>query len=218
MACKSSTGAANVCGGRSRTPRTLQVSAFVDDNPKGFGLLQRKRQFADYQDAEAQYDRRPSLWVEPSTEWGAGHVELVEIPSTREMNDNIVAYWQPGSPIPAGESREFSYRLRFTAEPLDDSLARVVATRVGASLNTEGQRSFVIDFQGAGDVPDNLVPEVWSSSGEVFAPRGQIVEQTGVYRVAFELDPGREDIVELRAVLYSDGKPWGETWLYRWSR
>ena len=134
------------------------------------------------------------------------------------MNDNIVAYWQPASPIPAGESGEFSYRLRFTAEPLDDSLARVVATRVGASLNTEGQRSFVIDFQGAGDVPDNLVPEVWSSSGEVFAPRGQIVEQTGAYRVAFELDPGREDIVELRTVLYSDGKPWGETWLYRWSR
>ena len=134
------------------------------------------------------------------------------------MNDNIVAYWQPRSPIPAGESGEFSYRLRFTAEPLDDSLARVVATRVGASLNTEGQRTFVIDFQGAGDVPDNLVPEVWSSSGEVFAPRGQVVEQTGVYRVAFELDPGREDIVELRTVLYSDGKPWGETWLYRWSR
>ena len=107
------------------------MSGFVDDNPKGFGLLQRKRQFADYQDAEAQYDRRPSLWVEPSGGWGPGHVELVEIPSTREMNDNIVAYWQPATPIAAGESAEFSYRLRFTAEPLDDSLARVVATRVG---------------------------------------------------------------------------------------
>ena len=62
------------------------------------------------------------------------------------------------------------------------------------------------------------MPEVWSSAGEVFAPRGQVVAQTGVYRVAFELDPGREDIVELRTVLYSNGKPWGETWLYRWSR
>ena len=198
--------------------RGLGTSGFVDDNPKGFGLVQRKRQFADYQDAESQYERRPSLWVEPSGDWGPGHVELVEIPSTREMNDNIVAYWQPRNPIAAGENAEFSYRLRFTAEPLDDSLARVVATRVGASLNTEGQRSFVIDFKGAGDVPDNLVPEVSSSAGEVFAPRGQIVEQTGAYRVAFELDPGREDIVELRAVLHSDGKPWGETWLYQWRR
>jgi periplasmic glucans biosynthesis protein len=199
-------------------PRTLQVSAFIDDSPKGFGLVQRKREFAEYQDAEAQYDRRPSLWVEPGAEWGPGHVELVEIPSPREMNDNIVAYWQPGTPIPAGESREFSYRLRFTAEPLDDSLARVVATRVGQSLNTEGQRSFVVDFKGSGDIPDGIVPEVWSSAGEVFAPRGQVVAQSGVYRIAFELNPGREDIIEMRVVLHSDGKPWGETWLYRWSR
>ena len=94
----------------------------------------------------------------------------------------------------------------------------MVATRVGQSLNTDGQRSFVIDFKGTGDIPDNLVPEVWSSAGEVFAPRGHVVAQAGTYRVAFELDPGREDIIELRTVLLSDGKPWGETWLYRWTR
>jgi len=200
-------------------PRMVaQVSAFLDDSPKGFGLLQRKRAFADYQDAEAQYDRRPSLWVEPSDEWGPGHVELVEIPSPREINDNIVAYWQPAEPIPAGQSRQFSYRLRFTAEPLDDSLARVVGTRMGHSLNNDGHRSFVIDFKGAGDIPDGIVPEVWSSAGEVFAPRGQVVAQTGVYRVAFEFDPEDEDIVEMRVVLHADGKPWSETWLYRWTR
>lgn len=199
-------------------PRALQISAFVDDNPQGFGLVQRKREFTDYQDAGAQFDRRPSLWIEPGAEWGPGHVELVEIPSPREVNDNIVAYWQPRTPLPAGEKRQLSYRLRFTNEPLDDSLARVTSTRVGQSLRTEGQRTFVIDFKGAGDIPDNLVPEVWSSAGEVFAPRGELVPQTGVYRVTFELDPKREDLVELRTVLYSNGKPWAETWLYRWSR
>ena len=62
------------------------------------------------------------------------------------------------------------------------------------------------------------MPEVSSSAGEVFAPRGHVVAQTGDYRVSFELDPGREDIIELRTVLYSSGKPWGETWLYQWSR
>ena len=200
-------------------PRTVvQVSAFLDDSPKGFGLIQRKRDFKDYQDAEAQYDRRPSAWVEPQAEWGPGHVELVEIPSPREMNDNIVAYWQPADPIPAGQSRQFSYRLRFAWEPLDDSLARVVGTRVGHALNADGHRSFVIDFKGAGDIPDGVVPDVSSSAGEVFAPRGQVVAQTGVYRVAFELDPAREDIIEMRAVLHADGKPWSETWLYQWSR
>src|SRR5690606_18335580 len=75
-------------------PRTLQVSAFLDDSPKGFGLVQRKRSFADYEDAKGQYERRPSLWVEPKDEWGRGHVELVEIPSDRDIHDNIVAYWQ----------------------------------------------------------------------------------------------------------------------------
>jgi len=200
-------------------PRMVaQVSAFLDDSPKGFGLLQRKRAFEDYQDAEAQYDRRPSAWVEPSTEWGPGHVELVEIPSPREMNDNIVAYWQPADPIPAGQSRQFSYRLRFTVEPLDDSLARVVSTRVGHSVNNDGHRSFVIDFKGAGNIPDGIVPEVWSSAGEVFAPRGQVVAQTGAYRVAFEFDPDGADIVEMRVVLHAEGKPWSETWLYRWTR
>jgi glucans biosynthesis protein len=145
-------------------------------------------------------------------------VELVEIPSPREMNDNIVAYWQPADPIPAGQSRQFSYRLHFTVEPLDDSLARVVGTRVGHSLSNDGHRSFVIDFKGAGDIPDGIVPEVWSSAGEVFAPRGQVVAQTGAYRVAFEFDPEGEEIVEMRVVLHALGKPWSETWLYRWTR
>jgi glucans biosynthesis protein len=144
-------------------------------------------------------------------------VELVEIPSPR-VNDNIVAYWQPRDPILAGQSRQFSYRLRFTDEPLDNSLARVVATRVGQASNAEGQRSFVIDFKGAADIPDDLVPEVWSSAGEMFAPRGQVVAQAGVYRVVFELDPKRENLVEMGVVLRSQGKPWSETWLYQWSR
>jgi glucans biosynthesis protein len=199
-------------------PRTLQISAFLDDNPKGFGLVQRKRRFDDYEDDEARYDQRPSLWVEPGAEWGLGHVELVEIPSDREMNDNIVAYWQPREPVPAGESADFSYRLRFTTEPLDDALARVVSTRVGRSLDGEGRRSFVIDFEGAGPVPEDLVPEVSSSAGEIHAARGHVVSETGAYRASFELDPDGEDLVELRVALHSGSRPWSETWLYRWTR
>ena len=93
-------------------PRALQVSAFLDKTPRGFGLLQRKRYFTDYEDWEARYELRPSLWVEPRGDWGDGHVELVEIPSDREIHDNIVAYWQPATSLPAGKAAEFSYRLR----------------------------------------------------------------------------------------------------------
>ncbi len=199
-------------------PRMLQVSAFLDDNPQGFGLLQRKRRFEDFEDAEALYDRRPSLWVEPNGQWGRGHVELVEIPSDREIHDNIVAYWHPAAAIPAGARADFSYRLRFTDEPLDASLARVVATRTGQALQAEQQRSFVVDFDSGAAIPADLKAVVWSSAGEVHEPRGQAVPGSNVYRVSFELDPKREDIVELRIELTADGKPWAETWLYRWSR
>jgi glucans biosynthesis protein len=196
----------------------LQISAFLDNSPQGFGLVQRKREFDDYEDDENLYERRPSAWVEPLGEWGPGHVELVEIPSDNEINDNIVAYWQPGAPVPAGGSAEYSYRIRFTTEPLDSSLARAVGTRVGRSPRNEDRRSFVIDFKGEGEVPDDLELDVSSSGGAVSSPRGHGVPQAGVYRAMFELDPQRENLVELRVTLHSSGKPWSETWLYRWSR
>ena len=199
-------------------PASLQISAFLDDNPKGFGLLQRKRRFEDFEDAEALYHQRPSLWIEPKGEWGAGHVELVEIPSDREIHDNVVAYWQPKVPLAPGQKASFSYRARFTAEPLDATLARVVATRSGASLQNQDQRSFVIDYRGRGTPPADLKPEVWSSAGAVLNARAHLIDGTDIYRASFELDPGREDIIELRLVLTSNGKPWGETWLYRWSQ
>jgi glucans biosynthesis protein len=199
-------------------PRTLQVSSFLDENPKGFGLVQRKRLFGDFEDAEAQYDRRPSAWVEPRGAWGPGHVELVEIPTDLEINDNIVAYWQPRRPLAAGKPAKFAYQLRFLAEPLEHSLARVVATRIGQALQSETQRSFVVDFQPAEPVPQDLKLRVSTSAGKVLSPRIQFVPQSGVYRVSFELDPGRASLAELRAEVLSNGRPWGETWLYRWTR
>jgi glucans biosynthesis protein len=199
-------------------PRVLQVSGFLDHSPRGFGLLQRKRQFADYQDWEARYERRPSLWVEPRGDWGDGHVELVEIPSDREIHDNIVAYWQPATPLPQGKATEFSYRLRYTTEPLDDALARVVATRSGGSLSSAQQRTFVIDFVGREPPPDDLeITAMSPSGGEILDPRGSLVTETGAYRVSFELAPKRTE-EELRVLLTSKGQPWSETWLYRWSR
>jgi glucans biosynthesis protein len=200
-------------------PRTLQVSAFIDHSPRGFGLLQRAREFRDYEDHEARYDQRPSLWVEPRGDWGAGHVELVEIPTDREIHDNIVAYWQPAVPLQPGQAAEFSYRLRWTAEPLDDSLARVVATRTGRPIDAAAERAFVVDFRApAGAVPEDLELHLTGSAGRILDPRGVVVAADDAYRVSFELDPERSDVVELRLVLAAAGKPWSETWLYRWTR
>src|SRR5690606_28100511 len=121
-------------------PRALQVSSFLDHNPRGFGLMQRKDRYEDYQDYEARYELRPSLWVEPVGDWGAGHVELVEIPSDREIHDNIVAYWQPAEPLRPGQRADFAYRLRWGgAVPDRVSLARVVATRAGRALDSDNR-------------------------------------------------------------------------------
>jgi glucans biosynthesis protein len=197
-------------------PRQLQISAFVDRNPRGFGLVQRKRDITDYEDYEARYDLRPSLWVEPRGDWGDGHIELVEIPSAREIHDNIVAYWQPVEPLKAGNRMDTAYRLRWLHEPLDSSLARVEATRTGKSLNAE-RRDFIIDFRSDKPVPDDLEVSVSTSNGMIINPRGRIVTPEGTYRAAFELE-AQGDAAELRLVVLADGKPWSETWLYRWTR
>jgi glucans biosynthesis protein len=120
--------------------------------------------------------------------------------------------------LAAGQKAKFAYRLRFTAEPLDAALARVVSTRIGQALQSDSQRSFVIDFQGTGPVPPDLALRVSTSAGKVLAPRGQFLPKSGVYRVSFELDPGRAALAELRAEVLSRGRPWGETWIYRWTR
>ncbi len=68
-------------------PKAVEVSAFADTSPRGFGLMQRARQPGDYNDLVAHYERRPSLWVEPPGDWGQGSVMLVEIPTDKEIND-----------------------------------------------------------------------------------------------------------------------------------
>ncbi|MEQ1611898.1 MAG: glucan biosynthesis protein D, partial [Hyphomicrobiaceae bacterium] len=92
-------------------PRTV-VSAFTDEDPKGFGLMQRDRGFDHYQDGVA-YERRPSLWVEPVGGWGRGSVQLIEIPTDDEIHDNIVAAWVPAEPVKAGRSLDLAYKLHW---------------------------------------------------------------------------------------------------------
>ena len=95
-------------------PRTLQTSAFMDRSPKGFGLCQRARSFRDYEDLEARYERRPTVWIEPKGAWGPGYVELIEIPTDEEIHDNIVAYWKPANGPEPGSAFAFAYRMHWT--------------------------------------------------------------------------------------------------------
>lgn len=208
-------------------PEHLQHNAFVDHAPRGFGLLQRDRKFDHYQDDGVFYERRPSLWVEPKSGWGAGAVQLVEIPTDDETSDNIVAYWHPEAPIRAGQELLFSYRLYWGAVvPSVSSLARVVATRTGPGGLLGQKRTyfswrFVVDFSGGmlnflgRDAKPNAV--ISASSGKVELASARPLDDIHGYRAMFDLQPDESDApINLRLYLSFDGQPLTETWLYQW--
>lgn len=202
-------------------PRKLQVSSFADTSPRGFGLIQRKRQFRDYEDLEAHYERRPSLWVEPIGDWGEGQVQLLEIPTKDEVHDNIVAFWRPKQILQAKTEVNYTCRLHWSdLPPLHGPLARFVATRSGAG-NTPGSRLFVLD--AAGDTLKSLAADarplaaVSADKGKIINTVAQAAPEVGGWRLSFELLPDQADLVELRARLLNGDAPLTETWLYRWT-
>ena len=204
-------------------PPRVVVNSFMDHDPKGFGLMQRDRSFIDYQDDGAFYDRRPSVWVEPVGGWGAGSVELVEIPTDGETDDNIVAFWTPAQPVAVGDSLSLDYRLWWAAkEPIPLGVAQVVGVRVGRGGRpgqppTPGTRKFVVDFEG-GRLPDlnrqsGVTPVVNVSEGEAIAPVAYPIVGTGRWRLMFDLalEPGKT--LDLRAFLRLGDESLTETWI-----
>ncbi len=199
-------------------PQQLQLSGFQDDSPQGFGLMQRSRTFADFNDLEAAYHRRPSLWVEPLDALGAGEVTLVEIPTRSEIHDNIVAAWTPRDGLRANTPATLRYRLHWIGQALGDGrLLRFAATRQG--LVEDGKvRRFVLDTtQGEAATAPLPTADVTASAGAVDNVVVQSNPETGGLRLVFELRPGTARLVELRARLARGGKPVSETWVYRWT-
>jgi periplasmic glucans biosynthesis protein len=205
-------------------PLGLRISTFQVENPRMFGLLQRDRDFAHYQDLEAHYHNRPSAQVEPIGDWGKGVVELVEIPSNSERYDNIVAFWTPERRVEAGDEMEFAYRLRYSADPEARLTGgRTLATRIGAAgtdMLDSDRRKFVVDF--VGENLSKLPPEtpvmatVTTSSGELSPPIAQHNPETGGWRLFFELTPERGRTAELRGFLYEGNDVLSETWSFEW--
>lgn len=198
-------------------PTQLQISSFTNVAPKAFGLVQRSRKPLDYQDLEAQYERRPSAWIEPTSQWGAGAVELIEIPSDRETNDNIIALWRPKEAIPAGKPWKTSYRVRWNSQPrVLPEMGRTTMTRTGPSFDGK-RRLFVVDFHNVGKSPDGIRVEAGTSAGKISNVVLQANGSTKGLRASFELAPGEASVAELRLRLIKGDKPVTETWLYRWT-
>jgi glucans biosynthesis protein len=201
-------------------PETLQISLFVDTAPKGFGLLQRDRAFEAFHDDDQRFERRPSLWVEPLGDWGQGAVQLLEIPSDSEINDNVLAYWRPPRTHGRGKRSVSGLPSILVLDP-----ARAPALRDGGGYSDRpGLRraaaAFQVDFAGdlfGGNLPPDLKPALTVGPGLIQNLRVWPYPERKVVRVAFELDPGNENACEMRLLLEAGGRPLSETWLYRWT-
>lgn len=202
-------------------PRALQVSSFVDTDPQGFGLAQRSRRYSDFHDMEAHYHRRPSLWITPGEGWGRGTVTLVEIPTDKEIFDNIVAYWRPREPLAAGSEHGFSYRMSWTGElPEQMPVAPVIGTRIGRGFPLDLRQVVTIDFAPHAALPedyDDLVVYVNSNRFETSPGLIQRNPETDGPRLAFSFDPADVTVAEFRAQLFHEGRGVSEVWLYRWT-
>ncbi|MEW6666598.1 MAG: glucan biosynthesis protein G [Thermodesulfobacteriota bacterium] len=214
-----------------RNPKTLQINSFHVPNPAGFGLIQRDMNFDHYQDLEAHYETRPSLWVAPVGNWGEGRVELIQIPTETEINDNIIAQWVPANVPAKGEQVSYSYKMswHFPNENRPPG-GRVTATRI-AKGRTDKIRKFVIDFEGSRLEPipaDAALTAVVTVDGKAKLVEQQLYKNRVtkgwrlVFQVSFE-DPSSLDkvmpltkrpAVELRAFLKMGESALTETWSY----
>ncbi|MES1163164.1 MAG: glucan biosynthesis protein, partial [Rhizobacter sp.] len=211
-----------------RNPRRLSFNAFGDRSPRGFGLLQRDRNFENYQDDGVFYDRRPSLWVEPKGDWGAGSVDLVEIPTDNETNDNIVAFWNPTDKPKPGQETLLGYRLYWCREaPVQSPRAHCVATRTGLGGIVGKDRMyyswrFAVDFAG-GNLPQmdpatKVEPVITVTRGRVEITSARPLSSVQGWRAMFDLVPDDSlEPITIRLYLRGpNGQPLTETWLYEY--
>ncbi|HEY8259751.1 MAG TPA: glucan biosynthesis protein [Methylosinus sp.] len=201
---------------------TLQISAFVDANPKGLGFLMRERNIDAYQDDVQHWERRPSLWMEPIGDWGKGSVQLVEIPSESEINANIVAYWRPEKALEAGKEAAYAYRQFWCwSPPARPPLAIATAARGGRSPLPK-MRRFIVVFMGEALADPQRSADIravlTTSPGSATNIRTFLNPPAKTCRVVFDVDPAGETFCELRLVLRSGDEPLSETWLYRWTQ
>jgi glucans biosynthesis protein len=208
-------------------PPRVMTNAFLDKDSKGFGLLQRDRDFVHYLDDGVFYERRPSVWVEPLDTWGEGSVQLLEIPTDDEIHDNIAAYWCPEAPFRAGETRRYRYRLTWLDDiDFPDSLGRATATFSGAGgrpghRRPPGVRKFVIDFQGKAFAglgrEDGVEIVVTPSRGNVTnAYTHPVADQRLRWRALFDLETSGSEPVDLRAYLRRGSRALTETWVFQY--
>lgn len=210
-------------------PKAERVNSYLDDNPRGFGLMQRERDFRQYLDDGAFYNKRPSVWVQPKQDWGKGAVMLVELHTPDETNDNIVAFWNPAQKPQRGQELLYGYKLYWCREnpfgPRRRATVRATRTGIGGVVGrkrTHFSWRFVVDFAG-GDLPmlgehAHVVPVISASRGRVEIVSARPLRPLHQWRAMFDLAPTDDSVepIDLRLYLAQDGQALSETWMYQY--
>jgi glucans biosynthesis protein len=202
-------------------PKSTLATSFAMPELRGFGLMQRDRNFSSYEDGEARYELRPSAWVEPLSAWGSGRVELVQLSTGDETNDNIVAYWVPLKLPEPGQGLDVTYRLHWQgAKQQRPPDGWVVHTRVGRGYATlaDDEQQFAVDFTGPtlASLPASApVKAVVSApaNGEILESNVYRLDATGAWRMTLRvklLQPSQP--TELRGYLQRGDDVLTETW------
>ncbi|WP_411860485.1 glucan biosynthesis protein [Halioxenophilus sp. WMMB6] len=212
-----------------QNPKRLLITSSMTRQLKGFGVAQRDRNFDHYLDLEAKYETRPSLWVEPLNDWGEGRIELVEIPTPDETNDNIVAFWVSNQPVAAGSELNYQYRLQtFDNFIASHALAKVLRTRIGSAAipgdpnpPPANNRQFVVDFCGAGieklSAGQPLEADLQVINGVARDITTTKIPTENCWRASFKLAPQSKDAVDMRLKLLYRDQPVSEVWNYVWT-
>ncbi len=204
-------------------PKRLLVTSFALENPKGFGMMQRERNFSSFQDLEARYEKRPSVWIEPTGKWGKGRIELVQLPTADETNDNAVAFWVPDLMPKPGQPYNVEYTMRWEKESeTQPPNAWVTQTRRGHGYvkKVDSSIALIVDFDGPAfkKLPADAKLEgavTIDANGNLMEANTYRNEVTGGWRIAVRLDR-KDDAkpVELTAHLRNGKEVLSETWSY----
>jgi periplasmic glucans biosynthesis protein len=213
-----------------RNPPSPAFASFLDRDVGGFGLLQRDRNFDHYQDIDRAFELHPSYWVEPVGGWGAGKIELIELPTSDDSSDNIVASWIPDEPLAPGAIKEIAYTITAFGDGRDPSPnGRVVDTfettpqADGAtSRPSADSRRFMVDFAG-GDLgyrlsaPSTVTVVPTAVGGQILRSFLTPNQRAGGFRAALDVALDKGQNCELRLFLRADGRALTETWTLPWT-
>lgn len=204
-------------------PKRLLVTSYNLTNPVGFGLMQRDRKFGSYEDLGSRYEMRPSAWIEPKGNWGSGRVELIQIPTPDDTNDNIVAFWVPTVAPSPGVPFDMEYRLLWQKDNEQrPPLSWVAQTRRGHgwSRKPDDSIALAVDFEGPALKslgPDDKIRAVVSAdpNGTVLETSAMRNEVGGGWRMTVRMRRIDDKLpVELRGYLNNGNTTVSETWSY----